>query len=392
MPLELSNRTWPQRDPVLQGKPETAELVRSAARTFVSEGALVCKEINFNGQMAPLPRESSAITSLAMTDGCVYGATSGEESWLFQYALLPYCEAALPLAPIPDARAVTRSLVAMPGHVLYGGTCDPEGGHLFKATVSGLPGDVIQEWGFPRVSFERLAAPVPGEGILRLVASRDSERLFGLTNQTGTIFAYDLRERQARVLGQVDPIHFFSPVLVEDREGVWYAFGSAGRLMRFSPFMETIEATDLRVECFPGRGPYAKIAAAALDDASRRLYLGDTEGLLSYVDLDEWRVVPLGKPVALGGIDHLVLLPDGRLYGTAGSREGMAHLFVYQPRPGALRDLGVLCATTEKPWYGYRYGDMVATPEGRIVLGEADHLGCLFNYFPPLLAAGNPIE
>ena len=65
---------------------------------------------------------------------------------------------------------------------------------------------------------------------------------------TGTIFAYDPKERRERILGQVDPIHFFSPVLVDDREGVWYAFGTAGRLMRFSPFTKTIEATDLRVE------------------------------------------------------------------------------------------------------------------------------------------------
>jgi hypothetical protein len=62
----------------------------------------------------------------------------------------------------------------------------------------------------------------------------------------------------------------------------------------------------------------------------------------------------------------------------------MSHLFLHDPRPGGLRDLGVCCATVEKGWYGYRFGAMLATEEGRIVLGEDDYLGCLFSYFPPL--------
>ncbi|MDH7570990.1 MAG: hypothetical protein QHJ73_15545, partial [Armatimonadota bacterium] len=133
MPLDLSKKQWPRRDPIYRGKPETAELAGSARKTFVHEGALTCKAVDFNGQMAPLPRESSAITSLAWMEGCVYGATSGEEAWLFQYAYLPYCEAAVPLCPIPDCRAVVRSLVALPGHVVYGGTSGGGSGHLFRA-------------------------------------------------------------------------------------------------------------------------------------------------------------------------------------------------------------------------------------------------------------------
>jgi hypothetical protein len=102
------------------------------------------------------------------------------------------------------------------------------------------------------------------------------------------------------------------------------------------------------------------------------------------ISLEDDTVTPLGKPVPLGGIDHLVCLRDGRLFGVAGGLDGMSHLFVHDPRVGSLRDLGVCCATLEKGWYGYRFGAMLATPEGRIVLGEDDYLGCLFSYFPPL--------
>ncbi|MBI2302048.1 MAG: hypothetical protein HYU66_24355, partial [Armatimonadetes bacterium] len=111
------------------------------------------------------------------------------------------------------------------------------------------------------------------------------------------------------------------------------------------------------------------------------------EGLMSAVDLAEERVTTLGKPVHIGGIDHLVRLRDGRIYGVAGSRDGMAPLFVHDPREGGLRDLGVCCAVSEKGWYGYRFGAMTATSEGRILLGEDDHLACVFSYFPPLYAA-----
>ena len=147
------------------------------------------------------------------------------------------------------------------------------------------------------------------------------------------------------------------------------------------PFTKTIEATDLRVECFRGAFP-AKIAATALDDA-RQLYLGDTEG--PSPTSSRWRVVPLGKPVALRASTPFSCPMAASMAPPAAAR--MAHLFV-SAAAGALRDLGVLCATTEAMCAMYEYGGL---SEARIVLGEADHLGCLFNYFRPPHRQ-NPIE
>lgn len=384
MPLDLNSRTWPKRDPALHGKPETGMLVGSAGRTFVNEGSVLVKAINFNGMAAPIPRESSMITSFALGEGFLYGATSGEQSWLFQYAYLSSCEAALPLGPIPDCRRVRNSLVVMPGHVVYGAGGDDGESHLFRVTGLGLPGNVIQEWGIPQPRFERLVAPVPGQHVVCLRLNRAGTLIYGLTEPDGSLFILNPEDNEVRVVEQVDPIRFFSPVLVEGPAGEWYAFGTTGRMMRYDPQTVTLEGTSVFVPSFPGRGPYARIAAATLDPGEGRLYVGDTEGLLSVIDLQEECVTSLGKPVALGGLDHLVRLRDGRIFGTAGTREGMAHLFVLDPRAGSLRDLGVLCATTEKAWYGYRFGAMVATPEGRVILGEDDHMGCLFSYFPPI--------
>ena len=386
MPLDLKMRSWPDRDPALRGKPETGKIVGSASRTFVSEGGLVVKAVDFNGRMAPIPRESSAITSLAPGDGLLYGATSGEQSWLFQYAFTPHREAAIPLAPIPDCCEVRQSLVLAPGDVLYGaGSSRPgEESHLFRVTGLHLPGDVIQEWGVPRPHFESLDVPAAGEQVVCLRLDSQGEMLYGLTRPGGILFTFTLSDGSVNVLGEVDPVRFFSPVLIEDARGTWYAWGTTGRMVRFEPWAGRIEAADLYVPCFPGRGPYARIAAAVCDPQTGCLTVGDTEGLLSLIDPEQEQVTPLGKPTPIGGIDHLARLVDGRIFGVAGSREGMAHLFVIYPGGGGIRDLGVLCATTEKGWYGYRFGAMIATKEGRVILGEDDHLGCLFIYFPPL--------
>ncbi|MCD6350805.1 MAG: hypothetical protein J7M26_01690 [Armatimonadetes bacterium] len=393
MPLDLSNREWPRRDPELRGKPETGRLVASARKTFVSEGAVYVKAIDFNGLMRPIPRNSSAITSLALRGEVVYGATSGEESWLFQYALTSFRETALPLGPIPDCQSVRNSLAPAPDGSLYGAGKRADGtSALFRVTGLHLPGDIIQEWGIVQPNFETVGEPVPGEEVICLRADRKGARLYGLTAPSGNFFHFDLASREVHVVGRVDPIKFFSPVLVQGPDGEWYSFGTTGRMMRYDAAADSLEDTGVYVPCFPGRGPYARIAAAAVDAVQQRLYVGDTEGLLSVIDLPSGSVTTLGKPVPIGGIDHLVRLADGRVYGVAGSREGMAHLFVHEPATGALRDLGVLCATTEKPWYGYRFGAMVATDEGRIILGEDDHLGCLFSYFPPALPPPRPVE
>ena len=93
MPIDLSNHKWPERDDEMRSKPEAGELSNSAYRTFVSEGSLYVKAINFNGLMRAIPRECSKITAMGFEDDVVYGATSGEQSWLFQYALRSYREA-----------------------------------------------------------------------------------------------------------------------------------------------------------------------------------------------------------------------------------------------------------------------------------------------------------
>jgi hypothetical protein len=320
---------------------------------------------------------------LGLGDNVVYGVTSGEQAWLFQYALRSYCEAAVPLGPVPGCSQAAAVAVTPDGRVILAAGDEREH-KLLRVTHVHLPGDVIQEWGVPQPQYEELAVPVPGERIAGLEASRDGRRLVGLSEPGGVLFSVDPDSGVVTVVGPVDPVRFFSRLLLEDTDGSWFTFGTLGKLLRYSPEDGETQPTGVQVPCFPGRGPYAKIAAATLDPVERRLYVGDTEGLLSVVVLEEKRVVPLGKPIPLVGIDHLARVADGRVFGVAGSRDGMAHLFCHDPSEGGLRDLGVCCATTEKGWYGYRFGAMVATPEGRLVLGEDDHLGCLINYFPAI--------
>ncbi len=313
MPIDLSNHKWPVRDKGVPSKPGGGELIGSAYKTFVSEGALYVRNIDFNGQMRAIPRECSAITAMGHENGVIYGATRGEQSWLFQYALLSYHEAAVPLCPIPDCTDV-RGMAVIAGHA-YAGANEAQEGRIVKVSGLKLPGDVIQEWSMPRPRFETLSTPVPGERIAVLIGSRDGETIYGLTSPGGVLFGFQLEDSELTVFGPVDGAGFFGEALVEDNAGYVYAFGSVGKMVCYNPFTEKIDETGTHVPIFPGRGPYARISAAVYDGSLERIYVGDTEGLISVVSLADNTVITLGKPVPLGGIDHMVCLGDGRIFG-----------------------------------------------------------------------------
>ena len=102
-------------------------------------------------------RAKFTITSLAMTDGCVYSA------WRRVVALPVHSflmRGGAASGTDSGARSVTRSLGRCRA-VLYGGTCDPR---QPLQGDGGAPGQRHQEWGFPQVSFERLAVRCPAKG------------------------------------------------------------------------------------------------------------------------------------------------------------------------------------------------------------------------------------
>ncbi|MBQ7256652.1 MAG: hypothetical protein IJS60_03045 [Abditibacteriota bacterium] len=378
--IDLSQKKFPDREREMNKKKIGRPIHNSAFDTFVKEGSLYVRSINCNRQIKDIDFYSSNITTLAYNNGYIIGATSGEKSVIFLQVLHSAYDCAAPIYELKETNNTVGIATISLTDIIIGSNNDK--GNIIKITGVHGYGDVIQEWDYPYPEEEKLLE-IPDK-ILTFKQSKKDKNIVYIITDTGKFIIYNIEENSLNKIGILSE-NFFSKVICEGDDGNVYLFKELGGILIYKD--NKIEETGIKIPCFPGKGPYAKISAAIWKDNT--LIVGDTEGLLSKVILpnEECKneIIPLGKPTSVGGIDFLVEITDGRIYGVAGSFDGMAHLFLYNPKKHSIKDLGVCCATVEKGWYGYVIGDMVVCPDGHIVLGENDKLGCLFHYYPPIV-------
>lgn len=395
-------REWPvplNLDPRYKDSPLMARLHGARWQGLVSEGYVVAKELAIRGSGRPIPPGECAVTSLAMGDGWVFGATSGRRAHVFAYCPRPADEVVLDLAVLDGHTSVRHALAWLPGFGIFAGTCAPgrsgyAGGEVLRIGPPHLVGSVIQEWNPVPPPVDSLGIPVAGEGLACMIGDPDRDRLYGLSDRTGTLFSVDAGSGQFETHGIVDEMHRFSPELLLGPDGLVYACGTYGRIVRFNPEGGSLAETGMDLPRMAGRGQYSGVGAWALDERTGLIYAGDVaDGLLSVLDVRAGEARPLGKPTPQPYIRALAVAPDGRVYGIAGARDTIGHLFCHDPATGEMRDLGVMAAGTDRRWYGYEFDCALAARDGRIYFGESDRISHLFVYFPPAIPpAPEPVE
>ena len=413
---DLDNRIWPvplNQQESHRGTPEAGKLSGAAGRSFVREGYVLAKELAIRGSGRAIPPGECAITSLAMGGDWVFGATSGSRAHIFAYCGLPATEVVLDTLTLQDHTSIRNALVNFGDSGLFAGTSAPgrtgyPGGEVLNIRVYPI-GDVIQEWGSQPTVVESLGRPVAGEGIACMIGDRSTKRLYGLSDKTGTLFSVDVAGGRVETHSPIDELGRFSRQLILGPDGLVYGCGTAGQIVRFEPESGTLENIPIYLPTMAGRGQYAQVGAWAIDAVSGLIYAGDVaDGLLSVIDVRKGQVRTLGKPTAQPHIRALAVAPDGRVYGAAGLRDTMCHLFCYTPgqtrsqsehvagsqddlpQISELRDLGVMASGTERRWYGYEFDCAVAGADGRIYFGESDRISHLFIFFPPILPSVTP--
>lgn len=392
---DLNGKEWPvplNLDPRYRGSPMMRRLGRARWEGLVSEGYLTVKELAIRGSARAIPAGECAVTSLAMGERWLYGATSGRRAHLFAYCPRPAEEVVLDLAVLDGHTDVRGALAWLPGLGLFAGTAAPgrrdyAGGEVLRVGEVGLIGSVIQEWNPVTPPVESLGVPVASEGVACMVGDPAGGRLYGLSDATGTLFSVDAASGSIETHGLVDELRRFSPTLLLGPDGLVYACGTAGRIVRYRPGAAAMEDTGMTLPHMAGRGQYAQVGAWARDERTGLVYAGDVaDGLLSALDVRSGRTRTLGKPTAQPHVRALAVAVDGRLYGIAGRRGTICHLFRCDPATGEMADLGVMTAGTERRWYGYEFDCALAGPDGRIYFGESDRISHLFTYFPPAVA------
>ena len=374
-----------------------------------------------------IPPNCSAITSLiTASSGKIYGATSGDVSYLFVYD--PTINKVRHLGRLVGHQGVFHSLVmdgeghlyigtgknvleqveiskeTEPGHYaisnsLWNDVQKPyagyKGGHLLRYDPKKSDNRVyLPDWDCP---VEDLGVPVAGDGIYALTIDSYRNVIYGVAYPNGHLFKYEILTKKFRDIGGTNKeIVFHGPerdwrtlprALVCDDSGKVFTSGSGGFLMYYQPGNESITVTDIQIpgEYYPVQAysGYPTVEYFA-KDPNGLIYGASCDGFLFCFDPYKMKLTNRGKPRLTRRIRALTVGIDGKVYMIAGERIEPCRLFSYDPQCGAFFDLGVI-AVDRSPYYSWRadqFDCMTIGLDGTIYMGESDRWAHLFLFLP----------
>jgi hypothetical protein len=336
-----------------------------------------------------IPSDECAVRALTVApNSALYGATSGKRSHLF--VLYPVHGYVQPLGFLKGVTTVHRSLVVSRNGEVYIGAGDPDG-HLLKYTPGRDEAKPIRVDVPCQVA--DLGIPVPGEGLYALAIDRAGDVIYGLTTPNGQFFSYSIPGAKFTVHGRVaerkipgeklEDEKNIARAIALDASGNAFTSGENAALFRFDVANQRLEKLALSAPTVPGREPYNRVDAWAVDRAGM-LYGGTSDGYLFRLDPRRLELANLGKPLNQYRIRGLVFSRNGRLYGVGGDDDEMARLFSYDPVRGVYELLGMI-DVNRRPyysWQAYLIDALAIGPDDTIYLGQAERKSKLYLFYP----------
>jgi len=411
-PLNLKDRVWPTSPHEYlrfegEGIKKFLQLRAGYEKSaFVGEGQVQVRRLGASSFVKPIPAGESAITALVRhKNGKIYGGTSGRRAHLFFYDPSPDADVVVDAGVVGENMRIT-GLVA--DERIYGAAESGDQGFLFSySPCEVLMKDIdttgkgmreifdspVEDQMFHSIidpchsvgKIEILTRIPEAEGVTGLVIDAQRKIIYGLTSKNGSFFSYSISSKTFSLKGRVDSIREFSRKLAIDSTGTIYGAASCGRIFKYSSDVGRVESTSCVIPSLKGREAYNRVDSWALDEQSGVIYGGTIDGILFEFNPPAGKIRCIGKPIDQMRVRALTVGNDGRVFGVGGEPGKCCHLFVYEPIEHQLRDLGVLLATMETPWYGYEVDCAVTGRDGEVYLGETDRISHLFIYFPPIV-------
>lgn len=373
-----------------------------------------------------IPPNSSSITSLTTArDGTIYGATSGNDSYLFLFN--PKINKVRHLGKIPKENGTYHSLVEdSKGYIYIGGginileeipisgndsvTIEKSLWNDIKKRFSVYPGGHLYRYRpeksnrtvkLPEMEseVEDLGIPLANNAIYALTINPSGTVIYGLTYPDGHLFIYDIKEKKFTDKGTIDKKIIFhgprrdlrslSSALICDDSGRVFTSGTNGKIIYYDSLSGKIINTDITI---PGDYNYLQffedytIIEYLTKDSSGMIYGGTSDGYLFSLDTKSLQLKNLGKPRAARRIRCLTTASDGKIYIIAGERKTTepCQLYSYDPREHEFHDLGLLIVDRSPYYYwrGQQFDSMTTGSDGTIYLGESERKSHLFILIP----------
>ena len=373
-----------------------------------------------------IPANSTAITSLmTAADGKIYGATSGDDAYLFVFD--PTINKVRHLGKIGDQKGVHHSLVEGKDSCVYIGTglnmfeeigisksfgeqIDKSLWEDIKTHFKNYPGGHLYRYN-PKVSnkmvklpemqseLQDLGIPLAHNSIYALTINSKGDEIYGLTYPDGHFFIYNIKEKKFVDLGPVDDkIVFHGPerywrslprsLICDDSDRV-YMSGTNGTIKYYNPLNKKLVSTNLII---PGDYYYMMIykdytvVEYFAKSSSGIIYGGTSDGYLFSLDPHSMKLINLGKVRSSRRLRCLTIGKDGKVYLIAGERSSsrVCQFYCYNPDVGGFEDLGLLIADRSPYYYwrGQQFDAMTTGQDGSIYIGESERRSHLFFYIP----------
>ncbi|MEI8203969.1 MAG: hypothetical protein WCH34_13195 [Bacteroidota bacterium] len=387
-----------------------------------------------------IPADDAPISALlAHSNGKVYGATSGKQSYLFIFDYLT--NKVYPLGKIPGTIGVHHSLVEGENGLIYIGTGmnelslfnlskevphgrrmietqmwddiknrykSFEGGKIF--VYNPKEGDATVYMPEQTAKVTDLGIAIPANSIYAMTINTKKDKIYGISYPEALFFEYDLKTKLFKNYGQWLTVKSYSgpercwrnvpKSLICLTDGRVLSSGDNGLMTYFDPVTSKIQQTLMRVpgeywitqkyEGFP-------VVEQLIPDKNGNLFGSSTDGFIFKIDVANSKLIVLGKPRVERRVRAMTLGKDQKLYMICGEKDNVCQMYSYDANDGFV-DYGVL-GVDRSPYYsriGYQFDAMCTAADGTVFIGESDRRAKLFflipggNNIPGVLNQTNP--
>lgn len=406
----------------------TSIIAQKAVNPHFETHRLDFRDLGYPGSTM-IPADDSPVASLlAHSNGKIYGATSGKQSYLFVYDYLT--NKVYPLGQIPGSSGVHNSMVEGEGGLIYIGTGlnELELLNLSKDIPHGRRTIEIQLWKDIKSKYENfeggklfvynpekgdsrvylpentsqavdLGIAIPGNSIYAMDISPEKDKIYGISYPDALFFEYDILQKTFKNHGEwltvksyAGPERSWRSVprsLICMPDGKVYSSGDDGLISYFDPDDEKIHKTTMRI---PGEYWITQnywgfpVVEQLVKDSAGVVFGSTSDGFIFSMDTEQQKLSVLGKPMVERRVRAMTLGKDQKLYMICGEKTNICRMFSYDlsEKSEGFLDYGVL-GVDRSPYYAkiaYQFDAMCTAADGTIFIGESDRRAKLFFYIP----------